>query len=147
MKKLGLATIALSALLLSGCGGGGSKKSKSITEQISEKNYIVIAHNFPNGICESIPYKQKLQQDGFTNFITNEKDNTASCALYGKSVYFCESVLYTGELYTENGYLPEGNVACVVGFDNHPSLNNKSFKKIDSLELSDTLMNAYLEMI
>ena len=29
MKKLGLATVALSVLLLSGCGGGGSSSSKN----------------------------------------------------------------------------------------------------------------------
>ena len=119
------------------------KKSKSITEQISERQYVTIAHNYPNGVCENpqfIPLlKEKLAEQNIivTNLITHEEDNTASCALYGKSPFNCESILYDD--------INPGNVACVLGYDYTPS--NKSVKKINSFNVSDDLINTYLEMI
>jgi len=142
IKKLKLTTIVLSVALLSGCGGSGSK-SKSITEQISERNYVVIMHNSPNGICEDprfIPlFTQNLQDEGIsvTNVITHEEDNTASCALYGKSSLNCESVLYDEE--------NPGNVACVVGLDRSPT--NKNLKQIHTFDMSDKIITSTLQIM
>lgn len=143
MKKLGLTTIALSALLLSGCGGSSSKKEKTITEQISERNYVLIMHNYPNGVCEDPRFKplfqEGLAQEGvyISNLITHEEDNTASCALYGKSSTNCSS-----DLYNEDN---SGNVACVIGFDS--ASGNKQLKKLNTFNISDTITTSALQII
>ena len=87
MKKLGLATIALSALLLSGCGGGGSKKSKSITEQISERDGVFVVHGANRAFCELMlagMEKDPELKGTIKDTIIDTPANTVSCATYGK---------------------------------------------------------------
>ena len=123
--------------------GGGGSKSKSITEQISERNYVMIMHNYPNGVCEDprfIPLlTQNVQNEGLiiTNVISHEEDNTASCALYGKSSLYCESILYDEE--------NSGNVACVVGFN--AVSTNKNFKRINTFDMKDKIITSTLQIM
>ena len=87
MKKLGLATVALSVLLLSGCGGGGSKSTgnKSTIEKMKEKTGIIITHNYPDEVCKSQRLKNELAAEGLTDIITSIEDNSVSCQTYGRA--------------------------------------------------------------
>ena len=105
IKKVGLATIAVSALLLSGCGGGGGNSNP-----MNDKNYIVILKNVPAGICESQAYRDILSED-LSGVLTEERSNNINCSDYGKKddEIECGVRYYTGAV--------TGNVACVVGAD------------------------------
>ena len=105
LKKIGLTTLTLSALLLSGCGGGGSDKNP-----MDSKNYIVILKNVPSGICESQIYRDLLSEN-LNGVITEERSNSVHCGDYGKNndQIECGIEYYSGA--------ESGNVACVVGAD------------------------------
>ncbi len=89
MKKLGLVTIALGALLLSGCGGGGSKKSKSITEQMKEKTAIIIIHSMKASACSTpiltITNFTTGEQRLANNVLRDSPANTTNCNTYGRA--------------------------------------------------------------
>ena len=99
MKKLGLASVLLGALLLNGCGSSDSSDS------IKNKRMVIIYTNVKAGICETSAFRDLLAQNGYQDFSTRETSNNTSCATYGKTVG------------TECGYIPAntGNVNCVVG--------------------------------
>jgi hypothetical protein len=85
MKKLTLSSVALAALFLSACGGGGSAE-KSITTQISERNYVEILRNIPtNNRCEDEDFRNfVIEEYGTNNLLTAEVDSSATCATYDK---------------------------------------------------------------
>ena len=129
MKKLGFASIALSALLLSGCGGGDSKSTK---EKIQERTFIVITHAYPDDICTSQGLKDELKTlTSVENIITSIEDNTVNCSYYGRSEgNTChEQVL--------GGY-PN---ACVVGVDQ----GSQKFRNVGE-EKSKTIDDAMLKI-
>jgi len=106
IKKLGLAT-AMGALLLSGCGGGGS--SKSITEQMKERDAILIVHDYPAEVCTSQLLKDELAADiGATDIITSVEPNTINCGDYARN----NDYISCGE-ETFGGY-PD---TCVIGMN------------------------------
>ena len=128
MKKLGLATIALSALLLSGCGGGGSKKSKSITEQISERQAVFIIHGANRAFCELMltALKKDLEMNALIkDEIIDTPANTVSCATYGKTESdtesaFCSNDTLANSMDTTPGadditLFEDASTACVLG--------------------------------
>lgn len=119
MKQLGLITIALSALLLSGCGG--SKKKDSNTKKLKAKNAIGIYHNMSKGSC----LLSILKPNYFINPIIFEEANTASCQhTYGRPTTSDIKGAYCRESTSEVG----GNVSCVIGFDDYGdgALNKKT---------------------
>ena len=84
MKRLGLITIALSVLLLSGCGNNKSKNiDKNISEKIEERDLIRIAHNYPDEACNS-QLKNELSTKGIKNIIISIENNNVSCETYSR---------------------------------------------------------------
>ena len=80
IKKLGLTT-AMGALLLSGCGGGSD--TKSITEQIAERDGVMIIHDANLAFCETL--KNILEEDPIAkDVISDNPANTVSCNTYNK---------------------------------------------------------------
>jgi len=118
IKKLGLTTIALSTLLLTGCGGSGDTSGATNTNNkfsgsqrdnaISNKKYVAIIKNVPSDICELSVFRNKLSQT-YTDIVTAEKSNNTTCRDYGKrrDGIECAVSYYTGTA--------PGHVACVVG--------------------------------
>jgi hypothetical protein len=131
IKKLGLTTLALSALLLSGCGGGGGK-----TDPMNDKNYIVILKNVPSGICESPEYRNILSED-LIGVLTEERSNTVSCGDYGKTN---DQVECTIEYYSG----VTGTVACVVGTDG-PKYN-KHAKVLEGSAYSNIIETKFIQI-
>lgn len=126
LKKLTLSTVVLSALLLNGCGGGGSK-SQTIKEQIQERDVIVIVHNYPDDACKSQLLKDTLASDtAARNIITSVEDNTVNCAYYGRTIATCSEDVFGG--------YPN---ACVLGVD--APLNTKA--NVDSTSIQDVMLN------
>ena len=106
MNKMMLTGVALGALLLSGCGGS---KSKSITEQIKERDGILVIYNYPDDVCKSQLLKDTLTSDGGAqNIITSVESGNVSCQTYGRS-----NNGITCEENTFGGY-PN---TCVIGLD------------------------------
>ena len=106
INKIALTGIALSALLLNGCGGGGGS-----SDPMNDKNYVAIFSNVIAGVCESNEFATALSDDGLRDFITRETDNTTSCETYAK-------VNDGAECAVE--FIGGGNLNCVVGFNEIP---------------------------
>jgi hypothetical protein len=112
MKKIVLATVALSALLLTGCGGSGGSSNP-----IDSKNYVIVLTDVHEGICESQQYRDRLASGGVVGAITEETED-ASCDTYGKKNdgYECAMESVGG-----------GTKRCTIGFDNRTgSLERKA---------------------
>jgi len=130
IKKLGLTTLVLSALLLSGCGGGSDKNP------MNDKKYIVILKNVPSGICESQLYRDELSRE-LRGVLTEEKSNTVNCADYGKrnDEIECGIEYYSGAT---------GNVACVVGADGMKY--NKQAKVLEGSAYSNIVETRFIQI-
>jgi len=100
MKKLVLASVVLSALLLNGCGSSDSSDS------IKNKRIVIIFTNVKAGICETSDFRNELAKNGYQDFDTRETSNNTSCETYGKTVAKDECAYIHGNT---------GNVNCVVG--------------------------------
>lgn len=133
MKRLGLTTIALSVLLLSGCGSSKKKSTdtntsidKNTTEQMKERDAIRIAHSYPDEACDS-QIKSELARKGAKDIIISIEDNNVSCQTYGRintDKGNCSESIYGGH---EN--------ACVVG------MNGISFDSDINISIApDTLL-------
>ena len=125
IKKLGLTGIALSALLLSGCGGGGDD-----TDPMDDKNYIAIIANVETGICESDALRSELTNAGITGLLLRETDNTTTCGTYGKANDGNECAIE---------YIGNGTFNCVIGFDDVPADFDGFARQVGPVELADTL--------
>jgi len=101
IKKLTLTTTLLSALLLSGCGD-----DKKNTEEISDREFLMIVQNVTVGECESAEARDELSLY-LTNVVTQEVSSGATCSSYNK----IEDI---NCLYEDAN---EGNKDCLVGFD------------------------------
>jgi hypothetical protein len=123
IKKIGFAA-ALSALLLSGCGGGGSSDPKSI----KDSKIVVILKNVSTGICESKEYRDLLSKE-LTGVLTEERSTSVQCSDYGKTNgRDCAIRYYTGS--------NRGNKACVVGAEGERSKKqNKQITTEKSVDL------------
>jgi len=130
IKKLGLTTLVLSALLLSGCGGGSDKNP------MNDKKYIVILKNVPSGICESQLYRDELSRE-LRGVLTEEKSNTVNCGDYGKrnDEIECGIEYYSGA---------NGNVACVVGADGMKY--NKQAKVLEGSAYSNIVETRFIQI-
>ena len=139
IKKLSLLTLIAGTLMFSACGS--SKDSKSITEKITDKNYVIILKKIATGICESTEYRNALKPN-FTDALTSEESLSVTCATYGKSSKYCTEGDYAGA--TE----ATGNVACVIGYN---KFIEKSSQKQNNTNMSDTnsldiAQSAYIEV-
>ena len=106
IKKLSLAALTASALLLTACGGGSDNKSYNPMES---KRYIVIFKGVNPWVCESEEFRYELSRR-FIGVLTEERTNSINCGDYGRSNNgnTCDIEYYS--TYTSN-------VACVVGVD------------------------------
>ena len=131
IKKLGITTLILSVLLLTGCGGGSDKNP------MNDKNYIVILKNVPSGICESQAYRDILSEN-LRGVLTEERSNTVNCGNYGKQndQVECGIEYYSGA--------STGNVACVVGTDG--SRYNKQAKIVEGSTYSNTIDTKFIQV-
>ena len=123
MIKLGLATVALSVLLLSGCGGGS--KSKSITEEISERDNVVIIHGANLAFCELMK-NFIIQTNEAKDIITDLPVNTVNCSTYNKveDEDICVNESFANMLdltdttdTTDIAILQDEKTACVIGLN------------------------------
>ena len=83
INKIVLTGITLSALLLSGCGGGSNTNKKSITQQISERDSVVIIHGVNKPFCELVS-NEVIKDNTTKDVILDSPANTVNCATYGK---------------------------------------------------------------
>jgi len=124
MKKLSLTSIVTSALLFTGCGGGGSGSAeKTITEQIAERDSVVIIHGSNLAFCETI--KNILAQDPTVkDIITDTPANTVSCSTYNKvegdldddnAECINTSLEYFAADEEDISIYEDPNTACVIG--------------------------------
>ncbi len=135
LKKITLTGIALSALLLSGCGGGSDNNEN--VNPMNNKEVIVILRDVSPGICESAEYRNLLSVE-LIGVLTEEKPNTVTCADYGKKD---DRIECTVEYYTEAG---RGNVACVVGADGLK--NNAQARVVDSSYFATTVHTKLIQL-
>lgn len=105
MKKLGLVTVALSALLLNACGGS----SESTTDKLKKRNAIEIYHNATTGSC----IMDNIVPNTIINPEIHEYANTVSCATFNRGAHSTAYGEYCREFDAQEG----GNIACVLGFD------------------------------
>jgi len=136
IRKLSLTVLAISTLALSGCGSSSSSKEKTITERISDKNYVVILKGVVSGICESTEYKDALKAN-FKDLLTSEEPRTVTCATYGHTSQTCDESIYEGS--------NKGNVACVIGFNRYiEKTTQKVSQSIDLNVALDTMQSSYI---
>lgn len=84
MKQLkGISAIAFATLLLSGCGGGSGDSAKSITDQIKERDTILIIHGSKESTCSLI--LDEMVKEGVQGAIYDSVENTVTCATYGRT--------------------------------------------------------------
>jgi len=135
MKKLGLVTVALSVLLLSGCGG--SKKKDSKKDPMNDKRYIAIWTEIASGICESAEFRHVIVEAGASDdVLIKETSGNTSCETYGKKNDDNECAM---------GRIGNGDKNCVAGFN---TFTNKQAKIIndDSINLSEILDTGIQEL-
>ena len=126
MRNIGLTTIAISALLLSGCGGSGGGNS----DPMNDKNYVAIYQDLEAGRCESAEVAAGLTDLGLRDYITRETDNTTSCATYGKVDDGIECAVE---------YIGTGTRNCVVGFNEIPPGYRGLTRQTTPVKLYDTM--------
>ena len=103
---------AITALLLSGCGGGGggSDAAPSVTEQIKQRDAIVIAYHYPADVCVSDRLKEELRlSSGARNIIVSVESSSVNCSTYGRS--------NDGVWCMEINVATDSSDTCVVGAD------------------------------
>jgi len=129
IKILGLTTIAMSTLLLTGCGGGDSK---STTEKIKEKDIIFIYNDVYNGNCQRKADEikrlgEEFHEGGFQikDITVDTREKDVNCATYGRS--------NNGTTCSES-YIGQGTETCVVAFN---VSQNKNLKQMENEEVSD----------
>ena len=84
MKQLKIiSATAFATLLLSGCGGGSSDGAKSVTDQIKERDAILIVHGSKESTCSL--FRDKIEQEGVQGVIYESTANTVTCATYGRT--------------------------------------------------------------
>ncbi len=142
--------ISTAIILVNGCGGGGS--SSSITDSITDRNYIIIMHDIISGVCDDPLFENLLVDNGFVNPLAIEADNSASCATYGRDSSTCAEdsiVNYDPTLI--------GDVACVVGFDDFIQVAKVSNKVVNAsyqdtevkpslLEATDSIQTSFIQI-
>ena len=117
IKKIGFAT-ALSALLLSGCGGGGS--DKSTTDKLKETDGIIIIHGTKKVACPL--FIEFFKKEGLKNITSDTPSNSITCVSYGRinnedgdclEVNFSDAL---DKIETEDvSILADDSQACVIG--------------------------------
>lgn len=117
----------LSALLLSGCGGGGSTDSNQ--NSMNDKKYIIILRDIRSGICESSEYRTELSS-AMGGLLTKETATDTSCSSYGKvnDGVECQEEIVPYEI--------SGDKNCVIGF-NTTNRDGRSARVTENAQLSD----------
>jgi len=115
MKLVKFSLVAMGALLVIGCGGGGSK-GEFPREKMSKRDTVMILYSYPQEICESSRFQERLKRKyPKSNLLFQVESNDISCRTYGKSYPMCETFDSTNLGYK----------SCVVGFDS----NGKHYKQ------------------
>ena len=112
--------------LLSACGN--SPHVKTLKEQIEERETIVIAYNYPKGMCESSVTQTTLELAGSEAVILHETDdNSTSCKTYRRTndgVHCKEQTLEAAEGVE--------TATCVMAFDKAADSNSSDSNSSDS---------------
>jgi len=120
LKKLILSTAVLSALLLNGCGGGSKQKTK--TQEITERDGVLIFHGTNESMC-SIMANSFKKNNEVKDIISDSPANTVSCNTYGKvEGVNCENDTLANAMDTVEGdqdieAFEDPSKACVIGIN------------------------------
>ena len=120
IKKLGLTTVTLSMLLLSGCGGesGNNNTTPTITEQMKTKDSIIIYHETNLAFCEVMKaYFSNSSVEDIKNVLTYHTNNNIGCNAYGRT---------TTTNLNSNGNCYELTLADLTDFDSSINLDDIS---------------------
>ena len=122
LKKFILSTAVLSALMLNGCGG--DSKKQNITEQLKQRDGILIIHSTKNSACSL--FVDQFIKLGVKNVIFDSPKNTVSCTTYGKvrgdidddNAECAETTLADFSEDEDISTLEDDTKACVIGGNN-----------------------------
>ena len=81
MKKLAISLMGM--VFIVGCGGSGDK-SKTITEQIQERDVISILYNYPADLCGEL--QNALKANGYKDPLVASFSTSVSCASLGREI-------------------------------------------------------------
>ena len=120
-KKSGLFTLAAATLLFSGCGGGSSGK-QSITEQLKQRDGVVIVHSVNQLACSIFAAEGKKNKD-VKEVVFDTPPNSVSCATYEKTkgdidddnAECIETTLADFSEEEDISILEDDTKACVIG--------------------------------
>jgi len=126
IKNLKLTSIALSTLLLIGCGGGGSSDNgeSQITTQLKQSDAILIIHGMKESACSLTA--DATSREGVKGVIYDSPSNTVSCSTYGKirssiddnNAECAETTLADFSNSQDISLLESTEKACVIGGKN-----------------------------
>jgi hypothetical protein len=126
MKKLNLASVLLSALLLSACGSSSGNSNSAL----SSKRGILIYTNSSPGACEKEDTRQLFYNQGYRGLLLKEISNNSRCETFGRTSGNTCAVYPVPDN-------PNGSVACAVGFDSY--VGTKSTEDIAIYETFEIL--------
>jgi len=124
------------------CGGSSSSNSsnnESKTNQIAQKQYVLINYHYPKDVCNSSYLKEVLESYGAIDIVTLSTNQSVTCETYGKSNDGIECG--TQDLNYEN------EPTCVVGMNRASNYNSYYKSKIINNELFlDDIQNTILSV-
>ena len=131
MKIVAMASITAMTIAMTGCGSSSSSSSGSTppvyVDPITEKDAIVIIHNYPKSICLSDTLYNRLQSANYDpTMIIRSEQNLISCQDYDRS---------DDGISCREDSAGAGDLACVVGFDIDMSRAGGSASGGSSVEL------------
>jgi len=113
------------------CGGGGSSSNssndESKTNQIAQKQYVIINYHYPKDVCNSSYLKEVLESYGATDIVTLSTTQSVTCETYGKS--------NDGVACAIQDLNYEDKPTCVAGMNRASTYNSYSKSKIMDNEL------------
>ena len=141
MKKIILNSVigAFFAIGLTACGGGGgssSSSTKSKTDEISKREYIVITYHYPKDVCKSSYLRNELKRTGATDIVISVENGDVTCATYGKKHDYQEcGTIDTGDY---------GEPTCVIG-TNRTSSSSYYYKLTDKTLILEDIQEAIIK--
>ena len=111
MTKRFMLSIASSALLLVGCGGGGNSTP---IDPMTERDAVVIFYHYPADLCnDALKEEISVYVPEATDLLTRVEIDNVSCETYGKTNATEECTTFDFSLIDVS--LIDVNTNCVVG--------------------------------